>query len=41
MRWRVSCLPDVTKDLMLGVLNRIGTGGGGRYVIEYRGEAAH
>jgi 3-isopropylmalate/(R)-2-methylmalate dehydratase large subunit len=31
---------DVTaKDLMLGVLNRIGTGGGVGHVIEYRGEA--
>jgi len=31
---------DVTaKDLMLGILNRIGTGGGVGHVIEYRGEA--
>ncbi len=31
---------DVTaKDLMLGILNRIGTGGGVAHVIEYRGEA--
>jgi 3-isopropylmalate/(R)-2-methylmalate dehydratase large subunit len=31
---------DVTaKDLMLGILNRIGTGGGSGHVIEYRGEA--
>ena len=27
------------KDLMLGILNRIGTGGGVGHVIEYRGEA--
>ena len=33
---------DVTaKDLMLGILNRIGTGGGVGHVIEYRGEAVH
>jgi 3-isopropylmalate/(R)-2-methylmalate dehydratase large subunit len=32
--------PDVTpKDIMLGILNRIGTGGGVGHVIEYRGEA--
>src|SRR5918912_26400 len=32
--------PDVTaKDLMLGILNRIGTSGGVGHVIEYRGEA--
>ncbi len=32
--------PDVTaKDLMLGILHRIGTGGGVGHVIEYRGEA--
>ena len=31
---------DVTaKDLMLGILSRIGTGGGVGHVIEYRGEA--
>ena len=31
---------DVTaKDLMLGILHRIGTGGGAGHVIEYRGEA--
>jgi 3-isopropylmalate/(R)-2-methylmalate dehydratase large subunit len=31
---------DVTaKDLMLGILHRIGTGGGVGHVIEYRGEA--
>ncbi len=31
---------DVTaKDLMLGILNRIGTGGGVGHVIEYRGDA--
>jgi 3-isopropylmalate/(R)-2-methylmalate dehydratase large subunit len=31
---------DVTaKDLMLGILHRIGTGGGGGHVIEYLGEA--
>ncbi len=31
---------DVTaKDLMLGILNRIGTNGGVGHVIEYRGEA--
>lgn len=31
---------DVTaKDLMLGILSRIGTGGGAGHVIEYRGEA--
>jgi len=31
---------DVTaKDLILGILNRIGTGGGVGHVIEYRGEA--
>jgi 3-isopropylmalate/(R)-2-methylmalate dehydratase large subunit len=35
-------LADVTaKDLMLGILNRIGTGGGVGHVIEYRGEAVH
>ena len=33
---------DVTaKDLMLGILNRIGTGGGVGHVIEYRGEAVY
>ncbi|QYJ16503.1 3-isopropylmalate dehydratase large subunit [Rubrobacter xylanophilus DSM 9941] len=32
--------PDVTaKDIMLGILHRIGTGGGVGHVIEYRGEA--
>jgi 3-isopropylmalate/(R)-2-methylmalate dehydratase large subunit len=32
--------PDVTaKDIMLGILSRIGTGGGVGHVIEYRGEA--
>src|ERR671920_16216 len=29
----------LAKDLMLGILNRIGTGGGVGHVIEYRGEA--
>jgi 3-isopropylmalate/(R)-2-methylmalate dehydratase large subunit len=33
---------DVTaKDLVLGILNRIGTSGGVGHVIEYRGEAVH
>ena len=32
--------PEITaKDIMLGILNRIGTGGGVGHVIEYRGEA--
>ncbi|ABG03254.1 3-isopropylmalate dehydratase, large subunit [Rubrobacter xylanophilus DSM 9941] len=32
--------PDVTaKDIMLGILHRIGTGGGVGHAIEYRGEA--
>lgn len=32
--------PDITaKDIMLGILHRIGTGGGVGHVIEYRGEA--
>jgi 3-isopropylmalate/(R)-2-methylmalate dehydratase large subunit len=34
-------LPDdvTAKDLMLGILHRIGTGGGAGHVIEYRGDA--
>ena len=32
--------PEITaKDIMLGILHRIGTGGGVGHVIEYRGEA--
>jgi len=37
----VGALPDgvTAKDLILGIITQIGTGGGQGYVIEYRGEA--